>query len=268
MTRGCRPLRRSRHGGTPHSGLSSSHRLPSTRLFDRVGRDLEHWQPAELVVVSPAGRFRSAWRLTLSGLTRADVWGSAGRTSTSRQASSRSHRAELRWTAATTRRPKSRQRVRRLPWRTTSREVACSSRSRRRGQPTGSAVRRAWSAVRSRRRARAADPAAAIGPISPTQRRCWRPRDHAALSAPLARVLAAPDRCGASRRGGSARAHSGGPPRPTCHTLALPGSPRRRRLSGGRRQQQRGSARCRAVLVRYPSIVRGRCERQRESPPG
>jgi integrase len=48
------------------------------RQRKRVGRDLEHWQPAELLTFrSTADRdpLAAAWRLTLCGLTRADVMG-------------------------------------------------------------------------------------------------------------------------------------------------------------------------------------------------
>lgn len=48
------------------------------RVRTRVGRDLEHWQPAELLAFrthADTDRLAGAWRLTLSGLTRADILG-------------------------------------------------------------------------------------------------------------------------------------------------------------------------------------------------
>jgi integrase len=48
------------------------------RQARQVGRDLEHWQPAELPRFrkhADADPLAAAWRLTLSGLTRADVLG-------------------------------------------------------------------------------------------------------------------------------------------------------------------------------------------------
>jgi integrase len=48
------------------------------RVRKRVGRDLEHWQPADLVKFrkhADADPLAGAWRLTLCGLTRADVLG-------------------------------------------------------------------------------------------------------------------------------------------------------------------------------------------------
>ena len=48
------------------------------RVRKRVGRDLEHWQPAELMRFrehADADPLAGAWRLTLCGLTRADILG-------------------------------------------------------------------------------------------------------------------------------------------------------------------------------------------------
>jgi integrase len=48
------------------------------RQTSRVGRDLQHWQPSELVTFrahADGHEYAAAWRLTLSGMTRADVLG-------------------------------------------------------------------------------------------------------------------------------------------------------------------------------------------------
>ncbi len=61
---------------TDNVARSRSVRL--TRARQAVGRDLTHWQPSELIAFvehASSDAFAGAWRLTVSGMTRADVLG-------------------------------------------------------------------------------------------------------------------------------------------------------------------------------------------------